>query len=343
MSERMPISCLLAIAMSIASSACGGEPVASEELEAAHEIDEVLGAEDPEARGFFFVIDGGGPVVALDRDPDPELLAGSTEIVTPGEPDALFTITRRRVDATSVSPELGQLVGRHVLLWAEDGLRCDAELGALELVRRTDRAELDSDDPSEARPLAQRAWEAVSSRVVLASRVRALDGSCDGARFATLSDDPTPRVFPKRTPNRDLEQQALAAISALDAYTEVQAEYDRLERDGDAPRAARWQEHDGATPSLAFWSDDERSFVGVDLTIAGGCGDFGATLWAIYELGRSGLVLRAHSRSESFPSQIIDVRRDGSIELFDGQRLLIPTTGEVVGHDVSVPFYGCSC
>ena len=266
-------------------------------------------AEAPQ--GFFFVIDAAGPVAVIDRDPNLEWGVGDEEPIGAGDARA-YDVTRR---SAALPRELAQLAGQAIALHLADGTTCAATLGEPALFERSDR------------------WEdsMPASRVVLGA---AIEGGCDGARWATLADAPEPVHYVRR--GDAPVDEALAAFRALPEHQRIQTEYTEH-------HAGLWEHHDGAVPEVTLFASGERELVLVDAEAGAGCGDFGGALWALFERSSGGLVLRASAEHEVVPEQVLDVGRDGRLELLSGERLLFPTAEGVRSIDVEVPFYGCSC
>jgi hypothetical protein len=348
MTNRMPWSAahLLCVALCAALAGCGAAPLEIGDDEPI--FDTELDQQPAELDGLFLVIDAAGPLLVVDRDPDPDWAIGPVERLPQADSSA-WSVTRRGVDPSKLPADLADVSRQQVRFSGPDGRACLAALGALELVGRTDSADHEpsdvSGDDGDGLDL-DPSWESPSSRVVLGSRLRSVDGSCAGTTWATYADAPAPLVFARveREELEGAEQLAGAALEALrqlPEYRELEALYAvELELD---ERAERWEEHGGASPSFAFWRAGDRTLVGVDLGVGGGCGDFGAALWALFELRDGSLLLRARDREAPFPTDVFDLEGDGRLELASGERLLLPTQSGVAVLDVDVPYYGCSC
>jgi hypothetical protein len=244
------------------------------------------------------------------------------------------------VEPLRIPEELAEVVGRHVVLYGERGELCTAALAEPELVARTDALELDEDRAARsAAELAERAWQATSTRVVLGSRATPLDGRCQGASFATFADEPTARVLARQSDARmspQLAEIALRHFRDLPAWAELQASYDL----GPEP----WEQHDGGAPSVSVWSAGGQTIIGVDAAVGSFCGDFKASLWALFEVRDTGLeLLVSDTQGWPFPTQLFDLDGDGRLEMMVGERLLVPTSSGVEAFDVEVPSYGCPC
>jgi hypothetical protein len=350
MTNRMVF--LIGAALCPALSGCGVESLAARNEEPSFALSE-LAAEPAQPDGVFLVIDAAGPLLVADRDPDPDWASGGIEPVpSRGGGPGTWSVTRRAVDLHKLPPELAHVSGREVLVHAPRGNTCLATLGELELVRRAEPEEpaLDDDAGLSLDPESpEERWESPASRVVLGSRVHTLDSSCDGAVWATLTGAAAPLVFTSL--ERDqidgadaLAELALAALRELPEYGAIEQTYvEELTLDETAGRAERWEHHAGAAPGFAFWRAAGRTLVGVDANAGGGCGDFGAALWALFELREGALELRARDRDAPFPTDVFDLEGDGRLELASGERLMLPTSTGVAVLDVDVPYYGCSC
>jgi hypothetical protein len=352
MTNRMPrrASFCLCAALCSALSGCGAEPLAAGQGQPRFDVAE-LDPEPAEPAGLFLVIDASGPLLVAERNPDPDWAIGPVDRVS-NRDGAMenWSVTRQAVDAEQLPAELATIAGRELLLHARRGESCLATLGELELVRRTDpyerslAGELEGVlEPDDLDP----GWESPASRAVLGGRIHTLDPACDGAVWATLAGLPAPVVFAsvEHAQVDDAEQlagAALAALRALPEYAEIDQIYSEV-LDETSTRAEPWEQHAGASPSFAFWRVGERTLVGVDANVGGGCGDFGASLWALFELRDGALLLRARDREAPFPSDVFDLEGDGRLELASGERLLLPTSTGVAVLDVDVPYYGCPC
>ncbi len=329
---------------------CGADPSADPASDdpSASAAGSELEAEPPE--GLLLVIDAGGPLVVLERDPDPIWGRGAITLEQPSHPTP-WLVTGRAIEPLRVPAELASLSGASVVLHGDQGELCRAELGELVLVRRSDPEELHDEEspPTNADELGERAWRAVASSVVLGSRPRASSGDCTGAAYATLPDGPEPERFaaqPDGALDPALSNEALLAFRSLASHAEIQTSYD-LDLPVLAPhepRAAIWDQHDGAAPWIEAWSSGERTLIAVRAQIAEppSC-ELGASLWALFSPGRDGLELVADSSVEAFPSLLFDADHDGRLELLAGERLLIPTADGVAAFDVDVPGYRCGC
>lgn len=358
----------------LATVACGGDPSWDDPAAIGDEAPLVVpdavdvdtdlgGAEADNAAGDgapYFVVDAAGPMVVLAHDTEPSWSLGEPRIVG-GErdPERYAPVSVERAAATAQLPErvLG-LSGSHVVLFGAAGERCTAALGEPRLLRRLDPFDYSAswnqrDDGRGGAPAAsdaREAWDLASDAELLVAPAEVLDGDCSDARYALPADAPRPRVFALvEAPSVDSAfDEALAAFRALPEHGRIQLELERWHADvagaGAPAPAGNWEAGTGTEPELrAFRDAAGTELIGVHASTWGGCGDFDATLWALFRDTGAGLELVGASRVRRFPDHLLDVGSDGYLEAFSGDDFSAATPLGTVRRSVEVPLHGCPC
>lgn len=281
--------------------------------------------------GLHFVISGREHAfVVLDSAGD-EAGAGPVELVS-GDDSAEVQTYRVALDEP-LGPE-------PFVLFGHEGEKCRVAADDVGVLRRAGFETAWGWKESEARD-PEHAWQLGESGALLVARVRSAPESCRGAVWASSGVARTPSVFARvdeRAP-----AAALAAYRQLPEYQAIQAEYDEPAEPEPRP-AGPWDRYQGATPTFQLFrqASTGRTLVLVSAAAGAGCGDFGASLWALFERRAAGLLVRAVGRDDA-PTDVLDADGDGNFELFSGEHASFVSDGERVPVDIDVPFSGCGC
>jgi hypothetical protein len=297
-----------------------------------------------EARGgstpVFLVVDTGGPLVVVSSEPEIDWGIGPVELVpqSPGAGVDQYVVTRWAIDPRALPERFAGLAGRHVVLHGSLGERCYAELGELELVGRAYATPWNS-EPLPDGELPASSWQDHGGVVVLAARARPLDEACAGSGWASLADQPEPRLFVEDEPDEASGRAALDAVREFPDYWEIADLYAGNATVDPVERAGRWEHHGGGQPSLVSFQAGERRLIGVDLRASVDRGGFMGSLWALYELHGALLELRARGVHEPFPERVIDAGDE--LYLLGHERLTFGPPDADGSIDARVPFRAC--
>jgi hypothetical protein len=261
------------------------------------------------------------------------------------------------------------LLGSTVIAYGATGPSCRATLGKPFVWRRVVPHFGKFEDEASEAPLSDRAkgeaiWGEAGERTLLVVELTDRKGDCATALWARAADRSEPTLFiPEATPpalTRRIEQQ----VRALPEYRDAERDYRAFvnkdfagangEADGVTPH---WENFDGSKPTISSWRQGERLLASYEVS-AGGCGDFGASLWALFERRGDRLVLVSHSAGSSVPSDfafvsIVDVDLDGLPDALggdwdnaDGEADTF-TRGTPRGlrfvQEIDPPFHDCGC
>lgn len=288
----------------------------------------------PLPHGLHFVVMGRQDVfVVLDTSAGDEVGSGPVELVSAEDDAELHTY---RV-------ALGRPLGPEpFVLFGHAGELCRVvadDIGVLH------RAGFEAGFDWRARPDRDpvRAWELGESDALLVARLRAAPPACRGAVWASSEPSRAPRVFTPDEHDPLLAARALGSFRQLPEHIAIQEAYS-APADPARP-GGPWDHYEGAAPTTRVFREAASGtrLVLVSAAAGAGCGDFGASLWALFEAGRTGLVVRAVGQDETPPSDVLDADGDGSLELFSGLHASFVADGERVHVDAAVPFSGCGC
>jgi hypothetical protein len=278
---------------------------------------------------------------------------------------------RRSVNAAKLPADVAAWRGRRVALFGKAGRACEANVTSFSMLGRVTphfgtiarwdaTGDFQGGQPLSEGEISQEAWDLTAGGIVgvsgrlLVAQLAPVSGSCDGALWgraaegATQPAEAAPRPAPLTPveathadgPTRD---RALAELRKLPAYAEVQKEYEQIRAPGDAPR---WEELRGVkTDVLVMATAPGASLVTVSVNAVAGCGDFGATMSAAWEMRGDKLTLVKEADGQALaPLSAVDVDGDGRVEMIleDG---ILRSSGTRYDRweRILVPFLDCGC
>jgi len=319
--------------------------VVEEGVAAPAEALELPSSEELLPHGLHFVLVGSGQAfVVLDRSVAEDPSLGPIELASDANDPANSELTLYRALLDEAGEELeaklSAALAEQFVFFGHAGELCRVAADDVGVLRRTSFEATWAWKEAGSSDLDQ-AWDLGGDDALLVARVGALPAACAGVTFASTERSGTPRVFVRE--QRDdpgLRARALQRLRTLPEYQAIQDEYTQSEE----PRSGPWDRHEGAEPTFLQLRDtaSERRLVLVSTAAGAGCGEFGASLWALFESRGGQLVTRAIG-SEDPPSDVVDADADADFELFSGQRASFVSDGERVSVDVSVPSGGCGC
>ncbi|MEZ4222402.1 MAG: hypothetical protein R3B13_15800 [Polyangiaceae bacterium] len=242
-----------------------------------------------------------------------EMDAGASEgdfedVTTAGH--SVRTLRRRLTDREH--EEHGAALGRELWLFDAHQRVCTVTLSDLWRVRE-----------EWAEPLEDDGLDAPSREMTAASFI-VTEGDCSGALVAGPAQDST-RVFARVGGVDQAESVAIwEAFRALPEYREIQESFAAGDWDGEPKRSlpASWLDYeDGYREISRFATEDGQELVRAWAIAGPGCGGFDGRLFAIWERGKDGLVLRAVGHHEDEPALIVD--RDGRLSFSSESSLLV--------------------
>ena len=255
------------------------------------------------------------------------------------------------IDEAFLSDVYRDARGRMYELYNSEGVVCRAQAGhATEIFGRY-YYEYDYEKP----PKVGAAWEMVSTPVLTLALVP-VRGDCKGAVWArdATYDPPPIGVLSEVAP--DVRKQAVAAFRRLKQYNNVQTDYEKftadvgveaIEAEGLTPKGP-WDGSDGEYLTVETVAGPSEQLVLVNANL-GGCGDFTASLTAIYRRDGDQLTL-AWVSGEAFGSieAAADIDGDGHLELWlteysSGQVLLHYQDGYQRRQILQTPSFICPC
>ncbi len=257
-------------------------------------------------------------------------------------------------------------------IYAAEGVACRATAGPLFLLRRvvhsdgTLEAQLAAEAEANGEPasppspaeLAEQLWDLAAERTLLVTELVDVQDDCTAGLWARAADQPAPQLFARTPVDADLVQRIERSVRALAAYRATQREYRAITAKHPGPDfAARWENYDGASPNVAGWRHEDRLLVSYEAS-AGGCSEFGASLWALFELRGDQLVLLGDSGRSTLAADfsfigLADIDLDGHVDALGGgwrarsgeASTVARGTRRGLAHelDTSPPFHGCGC
>ncbi|GMV17794.1 MAG: hypothetical protein HS104_26525 [Polyangiaceae bacterium] len=331
------VSCSAPLESEATDSAEELEPEAAEPAEGSDSTPEGFvpeAATAPLPHGLHFVVMAEEHAfVVLDTSAGDEVGSGPVELVS-AEDDAEIHTYRVALDEP-LGPE-------PFVLFGHEGELCRVVADDVGVLRRAGfEAGFEWRESADKDPA--RAWELGESGALLVARLRAVPTACRGAAWASSEQSRAPRVFTPDEHDPLLAARALGSFRQLPDHIAIQEGYSEP---AEPPRpGGPWDQYEGATPTTRMFREaaSGRRLVLVSAAAGAGCGDFGASLWALFEARRSGLVVRAVGQDETPPRDVLDADGDGGLELFSGLHASFVANGERVHVDASVPFNGCGC
>lgn len=293
-----------------------------------------------------FVVADADPKLVLDTSGDFLAPSGPIELLqVPGDVDVGLTSFRAFTEGDLEQP-MRELVsvteGARFVLYGASGALCTVVAGEVGVLHRADfdSAWLWREDPPEPGGEAERAWELGAGSALVTAKTSPVDGDCAGARYALPESSRKPRIWSAQ-PEIDgaLARASVAALRALPEWLAIQDEL------VDSGGRGLWDELEGTAPLARLWRDGEGGgeLVLVSASAGAGCGEFGGSLWALFERSARGLVVKRVSTGWDLPDHVLDADRDGKLELFSGDALDFEEDGEARTVDIRVPSAQCPC
>jgi len=327
----------------------GGLAIAREEM-LASEVQGVGGEAKPvDPAALSFVIHGGNEAWVVVGDPldDPHALErGTPRLVSKTDP----TVVVDALDQSKLDPAQAAWLGKKV----SGPSGCSATIDRLELVGRytphfgvvqtwngTDTVEVGKPMADDA--IAADAWGS-GLQVVVGGHL----SGC-GDSWVHAADHPVATPYADLTPDAALERSALAATRALPGWKAIQAEAASSEP---PVTTATWDVYEGAAPTVQAWTDKAsgRAFVYVKAVAGSGCGQFGGSFGALFEVKdlatKPTFVLLSDPDGGPIETivDVLDLDGDGDVELILEEGL-IQRVGPVwrTTVDLTPPSYDCPC
>lgn len=318
--------------------------VLASEVEAAPIPEDRLGA----PRGFSFVVQGAdGPVVVLAPNVDPALAVGTVEL-TPGVDGGPFLLHRELAPEAMASSAVSGSRGARYVLRDAVGPVCVATLAEPEvLVRAVPPHDLwagfhgEADFPAvDDERMASALWELARHDGRIVSALADTEGDCAGALWAHPEHTPAATVFANAgVVDGGVALEAVDAFRALPAHETLQAEFADYREE-----AGSWDESEDTTMLVRRFDGGGRTLYAVSASAGYGCGDFMASLFAVFERDAEGtLVPRSVGQLDRAPVAVFDLEGDGELELSFGDVLSVGSGEEQRFIDVEVPFFDCPC
>jgi hypothetical protein len=308
------------------------------------------------AKDFFFVVKLGEKSHAILQEGAPREW-GTGAPSAPFEPQAgAYAV----LQATHTLPaEQAAFGGRPLRVYAADGSSCDANVGTLKLMAAviphfgtvqswSGQYDASGNEVAEAKRVPEKP-ETIAAQLLAEvndadlSLVGELSG-CHGL-FAT-SPERNVQVFPAATADADAQAAAEQAFKRLSLYKRALGDYSKAMREApEEPVAADWPER---TSTSAFGPKSE--YLVVVGARGAGCGDYSDSMATLMRSqgGVPGEVVSA--RNASMPALVIDLDRDGTMELvmgsadFAGRALQRFVKSEAIDlRRVPVSFHDCGC
>ncbi|MBS2016500.1 MAG: nuclear transport factor 2 family protein [Deltaproteobacteria bacterium] len=303
---------------------------------------------------FAFVVDAGGPHLVLSDAPKAEWATGAPTLVAKREP-----WTTRRT-ATGLPADLAAWQGRSVELFDDHGVACRGTLGTIAIVGRVvphfgrvsqwmGTGDFEGGPKASDATIARDAWELSGNTAagdrdgrLLVAAVEADAGACKGALWGRPVATEVPKVVAAAPADAPTKALALAELRKTKAYGETQARYE-TEKEPSDPK--RWEELDAHVDALTFAHPSGTTLVTLSITAGRGCGTFGATLGAAWELTGGKLVpVRDPDGEALVPVAATDVDGDGALDLLFREGLLRRQRGTYpTWNRLSIPFLDCGC
>lgn len=291
----------------------------------------------PESASFALVVQAGEPLVVI-RNVLAEGVRSGAPVGLPGSEKSVL----RGVRLNRLSLGARAWLGRSVRLYDDRGVVCEARIRELGVWTRRDDAIRNVDANGEP--------EAALEQDALVARLGTLSGDCGKARWARDASLRPPAVFPRaaQVPGK-LLRDAETELRALPLYRRIQ---NRYLTEATAPRAKTWDSSDGATSQTTLFVDSagQPAFISIARNAGAGCGEFGATLWATWQIKKDGTLALVSPDTESFayphePAAMLRLGRTRALHtLTDGTLFRLGKQEITDEKNLSVQFYsGCGC
>jgi hypothetical protein len=303
---------------------------------------------------FMFAVDAGGPHLVLSDRPLEAWATGAPSLVAKREP----WITRRA--ATGLPADLAAWSTRRVELFGDHGAVCEGTVSTLSIIGRVvphfgrvsqwmGTGDFQGERKASDVEIARDAWELSGNEGasdhdgrMLVAQVKPESGDCKGALWGRPVTTDKPAIAPGTVPDAATKALALTEIRKTKAYADTQARYE-TEKDPKDPK--RWEDFDAHVEARVFAHPSGTTIVTLSISSGVGCGSFGGTLSATWELTGGKLTLVGGPEPEVLvPSAATDVDGDGSLDLVFPESLLRKKNGVYQGPSkLQIPFLDCGC
>jgi hypothetical protein len=288
-----------------------------------------------EEGSFAFVFEGN---VVLSTDASDAWVTGrpARKSTTSGMGEEIV----RRVDAAKLPNSLRGWKGRTVKLYDFDGPVCTTRITGFQQMRRviphfSETSGWSEQRASESR-IARELWDEAGGSDLLLGTV-ADESTCARATWARLPSFRTPKLTSPETADDALAARALGAFRKLDAWQKIQADF----RSETGEKTGQWDLYDGAHPTVNRLG----RLVYVSAAAGNGCGEFGANLFALWELVGGKLVPR-NKPGDFFldPRAAVDLDGDGVPEILIDEGI-VRRSGDFYSNpeNLYVPNHDCPC
>ncbi|HSN99234.1 MAG TPA: hypothetical protein VLS89_13155 [Candidatus Nanopelagicales bacterium] len=322
-----------------------------------------------------FVVRGPAPMLVLDASPKDEWGDMAPWLETRGD----VVMTRRSVEAGKLPAEIAGFRGKRVELYGKSGRACVADVTGFSLLGRVTphfgtvgrwdgKGESEGKPPLSSGEIAQEAWdltagsEAAPGGRLLVAMLSQVTGKCEeglwgrvvekgdgGAETREAKGDAKPKeakalaVVEAKAADDATREKVMAELRKLPTWAEIQKDYEGQKAGGDA---AQWDGYQDAKPTvLVMELPGGVSLVTASVTAGAGCGGFGATLSAAWELKDGKLTLvRDPDGQGLLPLSAADVDGDGRFELFLQEGVIRSSGTRYDRWDrLAIPFLDCGC
>jgi len=261
------------------------------------------------------------------------------------------TTVVRATDAAALPTGLKEWIGKKVV--TDTG--CEATIDRVDLVMRyqphfgvvqgwNGMGDMGNTTPMSDSEIAADAWKGGAGLVAAAH----LSGCKDGIR-AREAGAAKPTVFNASEPAPALRDAAVAELRALAGWKALAREA----KDSEPPvTTASWDEWEGARPEVRAWQDDAsgRMFVQVRAAAGSGCGQFGGSFGAVFEVKDAAtkptfvLLTDPQGGPTKAVQQVVDLDGDGEVELVLPHGL-VQRAGAIWAEtiDWTPPDFDCPC
>jgi len=304
------------------------------------------------SEGFFLTVTAGGPHLVLKLAPADAWLTGPPRLVTLDEP----ATTRRSVDASKLPLEVASWAGKRVELFGKKGVVCDGvvtELAALGRViphfgamgHWTSTGDFEGKPKPSPAAIAADAWALSAAPSdngrVLTAEIKPDKGDCAGALWGRALAADKPVLVEGQEADAATRTLALAELHKTQAYVDTQSRY-AMEKEKGAP--ALWEQFE-STVKVTTFAHPIRTLVALSIRAGSGCGNFGASMSAVWEKKGGALTLvRAPDAQEQKPLSAGDVDGDGGVDLISAEVLSRSRAGKLEPPvKIPVPFLDCGC
>jgi len=300
------------------------------------------------------LVENGKTFVVLHTHPDVDRWGRGAPILVS---DDAPVVTRREIEPSALPASLLRRSGMPVRLYGPEGAVCTGKLGPLAMISRVEpeyatRQQWKGEDydgtpipPATPETIAEEAWSMAEGGRSIVAELAEVEGNCKNAQFARAADLPAVRPITVKDASAALAARAVEEMRSLAGYADID---DNYQGSGIQEPGVRWEEHNGASPTVKVFSGEGGTYVWLDADAGEICSEFRGKLTALWKLeggtSTGARFVKLYEGVDDFlPSTLVHLDRDGSPSLLGYQSVLRKGPNGFGVRSVTVPYFLCPC